>query len=201
MIEQFISAVAERSKSALPAEPGDYEKDGLLWCGKCNTPKQTRIEFDGRVIMPMCLCKCKAEALKAEEEERKRKEFAERVAAMRRTAFSERMMADWTFANDDMTDQKITGIMKRYAEHFDEMRKTGEGLLLYGSVGTGKTYAACEVANALIDRGIPCLVTNFARIANTLQGIQHKQDYIDDLNSYSLLVIDVKIVINVAYFK
>lgn len=55
----------------------------------------------------------------------------------------------------------------------------------------GKTYAACEVANALIDKGYPVLVTNFARITNTIQGMyEGKQDYIDSLNEFQLLVID-----------
>ena len=61
---------------------------------------------------------------------------------------------------------------------------------MWGEVGTGKTFAACEVANALIDKGYPVLVTNFARIANQLQGTFEKQEYIDRLNRYSLIVLD-----------
>ena len=60
----------------------------------------------------------------------------------------------------------------------------------YGSCGTGKTYAACAVANALIDKGISAKVTNFGRILNELQGTFDKQPYLDELNRYSLLVID-----------
>lgn len=43
-----------------------------------------------------------------------------------------------------------------------------KGLLLYGGVGTGKTFAAACIVNALIDTGRPCLMTNFARVLNTL---------------------------------
>jgi DNA replication protein DnaC len=58
-------------------------------------------------------------------------------------------------------------------------------------VGTGKTYLAASVANELISKGIPCLVTNFARIANEVQGMfEGKQQYYDSLNSFPLLVID-----------
>lgn len=95
------------------------------------------------------------------------------------------------FCNDDMANEKITKAMKNYVNNFPELLKGGKGLLLYGTVGTGKTYAACEVANALIDKGYPALVTNFARLTNTIQGMyEGKQEYIDSLNRYALLVID-----------
>ena len=62
---------------------------------------------------------------------------------------------------------------------------------MYGTVGTGKTFAAACIANALIDKGYPCLVTNFTRLINTLSGMYDgKQDYIDGLNRFALLVID-----------
>jgi DNA replication protein DnaC len=99
-------------------------------------------------------------------------------------------MRNWTFANDDLTNEKITKVAQRYVDNFHELRKSGKGLLLYGNTGTGKTFTACEIANALIDKGYPVLVTNFARILNTLQGTFEKQDYIDNFNGYQLLVID-----------
>ena len=190
-MDGLFESLVERSKHDIPAQQGDYEMDGLIHCGKCHTPKQTVIEFNGKKFKPFCLCKCEADRQKAEEEEARRIEREKEIARMRRTAFSERMMESWTFANDDLSNEKITNAMRRYAEKFSEMRERGKGLLLYGTVGTGKTYAACEVANALIDRGIPCMVTNFARLANTIQGLyEDKQEYIDSLSHYALLVID-----------
>ena len=46
------------------------------------------------------------------------------------------------------------------------------------------------IANALIDKGYPVLVTNFSRILSTLQGTFDKQEYLDSLNQFKLLVID-----------
>ena len=100
-------------------------------------------------------------------------------------------MQNWTFENDDMANERITKAMRNYVDNFADLKKHGKGLLLYGSIGKGKTYAACEVANALIDKGYPVLVTNFARLTNTIQGkFEGKQEYIDSLNQFQLLVID-----------
>ncbi len=189
-VEAFDSIVANSSKS-IPINEGDYIGDnGLLYCGKCNTPKQTEVKFQDEIRRPYCLCKCETEKEEAEEEEKKKAEFERKVNAMRKSGFPDADMLNWTFANDDMENERITKAMRKYVDNFSEFRKQGKGLLLYGNVGRGKTYAACEVANALIDKGIPVLVTNFARIVNTLQGTFEKQEYIDSLNKYALLVID-----------
>lgn len=46
--------------------------------------------------------------------------------------------------------------------------------------------------NALLEQGVPVLMTNFSRILNALSGLysEEKNQYIDSLNQYSLLIID-----------
>ena len=190
-LNAIVDVLEARAAEAIRAEENDYlGEDGLLYCGKCHTKKQTEINFFGQLRRPMCMCKCEVEKRDAEEAERKRIEFEKKVNELRRKGFPEADMRNWTFANDDHANEQITTAALKYVENFSELRKMGKGLLLYGNTGTGKTYAACEIANALIDQGYPVLVTNFARILNTLQGTFEKQEYIDSHNNYALLVID-----------
>ena len=190
-LNNFMDGIVANSYNTIKAEQGDYYDDeGLLMCGKCHTRKQTKVEILGKLRTPHCLCKCAAEKKKAEEEEYRRKQFEERVKEMRRVGFPEAAMRYWTFANDDLSNERITKAAQRYVDSFSELREQGKGLLFYGDTGTGKTYAACEIANALIDKGYRVMVTNFARILNTLQGTFEKQDYIDSFNRFHLLVID-----------
>jgi len=190
-IGQALGEMMKRSEEAYRIKEGDYiGENGLWYCGLCNTPKQTEITVMGEVYRPFCTCDCEKQKNEAEEEERKQREFADKVKVLRQSGFPDKEMQQWTFANDDMENEQITKAMKRYVDNFPELRKQGKGLLLYGSIGRGKTYAACEVANALIDKGYSVLVTNFSRVLNTLQSTFEKQEYIDSLNEYSLLVID-----------
>ena len=190
-IQQAVDNLIEKSKTAIQKNEGDYVgEDGLLYCGKCHTKKQTEVMVFGMKRHPMCLCKCETEKRDKEEAEKKKNEFEQKVKELRRVGFPECSMQEWSFANDDMSNSRVTNAMKKYVDNFEKMKKQGKGLLLYGSVGTGKTYSACEVANALIDKGYPVLVTNFARIINALQATFEKQDYIDSFNRFSLLVID-----------
>ena len=184
----YIDGLEKRAAESIKAEQGDYfGDDGLLMCGKCNTPKQTRVELFGGVRTPFCLCKCAAEARDREEAERKRVEFARRVKELRRVGFPESEMQDWTFENADGSNEKIMSAMKNYVANFDDLRQQGKGLLLFGTVGTGKTYAAACIANALIDKGCPVLMT---RIADVAQGIFDGKFTCHDFNKYPLLVLD-----------
>lgn len=187
----IMRGIEAKSAEKIKAEQGDYILDGLLHCGKCNTPKQCRITVLGNVRTPYCLCKCAVEERDREEAERQRIAFERSVKEMRRVGFPDDEMKNWTFDKDDGANEHITSVARKYVENFDTMRADGKGLLFYGTVGTGKTFAAACIANALIDKGFPCLVTNFARLINTISGMYDgKQQYIDGLNRFALLVID-----------
>lgn len=190
MFADYLKIIEARANERIKTEDCDYIEDGLLYCGKCRTPKQTRVEIMGKLLSPKCLCKCEKERRDREEEAERKKAFAERIKKYRKIGFPQSQMEYWTFENDDHGNEKLTNMAKRYVENFDDFCKDGKGLLLYGGVGTGKTYIACMIANALIDKGYPVLVTNFARILSTLQGTFEKQEYLDSLNQFRLLIID-----------
>lgn len=169
---------------------GDYKgEDGFWYCGKCHTPRQTRLEEDhnlkGSVVAVMCQC------MKDEfygEEKRRR---AEKIEDMRRKAFSDTAQHAWTFENDNGRNPKMN-VARRYCEKWETgIYPKNYGLLLWGGVGCGKSYMAGCIANGLIDKGIPVRMTNFAEIMNDLMGsMSGRNDYISRLCAASLLVID-----------
>ena len=191
-ITQAIEGIEKAAAERIKVEEGDYYgDDGLLHCGKCHTKKQTRVIILDKERTPMCLCKCEVEKREREENERRRVEFERRVKDLRRMGFPEADMQGWTFANDDGANEKISTVARNYAANFSRMREDGKGLLLFGKTGTGKSFAAACIANALIDKGHPVLMTNFARIRNTLQGLfDGRQEYLDSLNRFPLLILD-----------
>ena len=138
-----------------------------------------------------CLCKCETEERDRLEAERKQRELDSKIKRLKMNGFPESKMREWTFEADDGKNEKLITAAKNFVKNFDEFRRSGKGLILYGGVGTGKTFAAACIANALMDKGIPVLMTNFARIANTIQGMyEGKQEYYDNLNRYPLLILD-----------
>lgn len=189
---RIFDKIEDNAAHQIQTDTGDYMgDDGLLICGQCNTPKQCRVELFGRIRTPYCLCKCQVDKRDAEDAEIKRQERERRINKMRKMGFPDAEMQRCNFDLDDNQNPKITNAAKKYVENFKEIKKRGSGLLLFGNVGSGKTFMAACIANALIDRGYPCLVTNFARLTNTISGMYDgKQAYIDGLNKFDLLVID-----------
>ena len=57
---------------------------------------------------------------------------------------------------------------------------------------TGKSFIAGCIANALLDQGVPVMMTNFARFLNKLTDMYSgdRNAYINSFNSFPLLIID-----------
>lgn len=191
-LQPFIEGIERASKSSIKAEQGDYYgEDGLLVCGKCHTPKQVRCVMPFGEVTPMCMCRCEQEKRYQEEAERERRKLQERIARNRREAFPEADMGAWTFSNDDMSNEKVGTVARNYADNFKLMLEKHKGLVFFGPVGTGKTFYAACIANALLDKGYPVLMLDFDRIRNTLQSsFEGRQEYLDSFHRCPLLILD-----------
>jgi DNA replication protein DnaC len=175
-------------------EAADDYKDtetGLLVCGKCGTGKQKKISFLGKERMVGCLCKCAAEKLEQERAGREAEENLMRIRQMKSAGLQDKTFYHYTFERCDASQENAV-YARRYVEHFAEMAQTGQGLLFWGNVGTGKTFLAGCIANALLEQKIPVLMTSFPKILNALGGLYSagKNEYLASLNRYMLLVID-----------
>ena len=185
-----VSHIAKNASQLNKQNENDYYENGLLMCGKCHTPKQCRGFLFGVERTVTCICKCRAEELQAEREREEHEKRLARVQELRKAGFPERELQSQTFSHDDGADERTMRAMKNFVEHYDDFRRMHKGLLLYGNSGSGKTFAAACVVNALIDKGVACLMTNFGRVFNTLWGTEQKQAYLDGFNQFELLVLD-----------
>ena len=89
------------------------------------------------------------------------------VRRLKAEGFSDPAMLDWKFENDNGRSPQMCHA-HRYVEQWQTMRSENLGLLLWGGVGTGKSFLAGCIANALMEQEMLVRVTNFARILNEL---------------------------------
>lgn len=189
-MENVFNSIAEAAKSNMT---GGYMKDGLLYCEKCNTPLQTRIThpFTGKETVVGCVCKCKAAKIETEEQRRKQEERKARLERVRLGSFEDSDCASMRFSADDGKQPQLMRQLKRYADHFPTFKGKGQGLLLFGDVGTGKTFASACVANQLIEEGQSVLMVSFPRLIAKIQKDAYgKTDYISQIAKYDLLIVD-----------
>ena len=192
---EFTSVVGKLADKDNHA-PGDYQEDGLLMCGKCHTPKQRRQMLPVKIgevserLVPVS-CQCELEELERDKARMEMQEFRSWMRSLNnRFSVPDDTYQRFTFQMDDRRNAKVSNTCRRYVEKWPEMEQNNIGILFYGSVGTGKSFYAAAIVNALLDLQIPATVTNFPRLLNILQGTRERQACIDHLGSYRLLVLD-----------
>lgn len=176
-----------------PKEPGELEyqgDDGLLYCRNCHTPVQCRVKLWGRDKIVPCLCRCQQEAMAEKKRQDELLERQRRIRQLKATGIQEKHLLEWNF--DVAEDNKDIQMAKRYVEQWKKVKAENLGLLLWGDVGTGKSFVAACIANALLDQGIPVLMTNFSKILNQMGAMysEERYRYIASFSNYSLLILD-----------
>lgn len=189
----YLEPIIRAANTANKANPGDYYQNGLLMCCKCNTAKQTKVNFAGVVERIVgCMCACEQEKDRKEEALRKRREEMDKMERLRSVGITNQLFRDVSFEKDDGKNPGPMEKLRRYAEKWPEMQEKNIGLLLYGGVGTGKSYGAACIANRLIENLVPVLMTNFSSVLNAMYGfhVEDKNAYIADMMRYKLLILD-----------
>ena len=113
------------------------------------------------------------------------------MAMLRSEAFRDMPAALWRFESAAVTTPQLAKA-RGYAQNWDEFKKAGIGLLLFGNVGTGKSYAADCIANALIDRLESVLFVGMSDVVNRMQGNfgTDRDSYMTSLMRPELLILD-----------
>lgn len=190
----ILSAIIDTTET-LNSAPDDYidPSDGLKYCGKCHTPKEAfypaDLQAQGFTKHPV-MCKCADERREREEAKRREYERMSYMTMLRSEAFRDMPAASWRFDHAVVTPQLVKA--KEYAANWDSFKQDGIGLLLFGDVGTGKSYAAGCIANALIDRMESVLFVGMADVVNRMQGNfgADRDRYIKSLMRPDLLILD-----------
>lgn len=172
-----------QAEAAQTADPGDYVVDGIRHCGRCRQPKQYWVSaFDRKYLMPI-MCRCQEER---QERERIQREIWRRET--RREGIVDHTFHNWTF---EISDEPLD-FAHRYVDGFEKYRRDNTGLMLLGPRGTGKTFAAACIANALVDRGYTVHMANALALVDKMRNFysEERQEFLQSLDWNDLLIID-----------
>ena len=190
MMKELAEILIEGVRYSFDPET-EYMKDGHTYCKTCHERKDGEVKnlMDMKFIFKNN-CKCDRERL----EKQKQREKEQEIERLKRSCFIS--MSQWAYTFDNYKGEKDKSyiIAKNYVKEYEQMKKENIGLLFCGTVGSGKTYLACCIANALIEEYmIRVKIRNFAQIINDLQksGFDlDKNDYIESLTNVSVLILD-----------
>lgn len=190
--EKVLASIADSAGSL----PDDYiGSDGLLYCGQCNTRKEREIIwFDGKPKKVPVMCKCRAEEERLKKEQMQKEEEMRsiqraKISSMMDDTFRTACFANYQIRNGNERHLKVA---KNYCIEFSKMYERNQGLLFWGTVGTGKSYTAACIANYLLEANTSVVMTSFVRILQEMQGFDREREetFTNKLNSVKLLIID-----------
>ena len=186
----MFKAIIEGMAMNMHSLDSDYEKDGLIYCGNCNTPKQIYVEALKR-NMPTS-CKCRREQLKREEELAEKIKKQRQIDRLRQASLLGERYQNALFENTDKTHSEKFAVIynrcRKYCEVAEAVLKKGTGIYLFGSKGTGKTRLTACMGNELMSNYYTVLYTNFAEISKKI--LTSKDDFIEQLAKIDFLFID-----------
>ena len=190
MNEELQSAILQMNARAAPKQETYVAKDGLRYCGNCHTPVQCRVMLLGAMRTVNCLCQCQKEERKRQKEAEETKIRMQAVRRLKSAGIQEKLLRDWRFEEAEETESIRWA--KNYVSHWEQVREENLGLWLWGDVGTGKTFVAACIANALLEKGVPVLMTNFSKILNQTGSLysEERVQYFASFHRYPLLIID-----------
>lgn len=135
------------------------------------------------------ICTCEYEKRQEAERTIKRLERQSRIDYLKRRHLPEKRLHGFTFDTDDRSKSEASIICRRYVDRWQTVKENGYGLLLHGNVGTGKTFYAACIVNAMIEKGIAAELTTITRLINTI-AIENRDVALAELNRLPLIVID-----------
>lgn len=186
-----VLPIAESGAERL-AEGDHIGEDGLVYCGKCGSKKQLRVKFGDKTHVVRCVCKCESKELEEKKRQEEYEEQMRRINRLKEASMMDKKYREVTFEKYEVREEnkKVFEMAKKYAGRFQDMYKKNQGLLLYGPVGTGKSFTAACIGNYLLNNAKPVIMTSFVKILQDIWENDREAEYITILNSASLLIGD-----------
>lgn len=160
-----------------------YSRNLPVWTLETPCPECDRIETERR------------RQVEAEDAERKRRmEWRAKLDSANIPA----RFAPCTFENyiaRSAQQKKALTIVRSYFDRFDEIRKTGTNLILYGAPGCGKTHLASALATSLLKLNKKVLYMQTAELIREIRDTWGKSDkseiaLIEKFKKVDLLILD-----------
>lgn len=139
------------------------------------------------------MCLCEREAKEARDARLKYEAEQRAMERVQKLSLMDARLKNVTFSSFSVTDdnRRAFKIAKGYVKNYDLMVCRGKGLLFYGGVGTGKSYLAAAVANELIAKKHPVVMTSFIKLLEELRNTgEDTAEYLSRVNKADLLIID-----------
>ena len=198
---EIFDIFTDASEKAGNIHDGKYiytGSDGLRRCKVCGRKLETILHFKSPALEHMdgmkvnCICLCDKERIEKAHKEMQELEKQTESPIRRAECFKSKEMQEMTFDKDDSASTKASQTVRKYVNNYETGILTGKvkWLFIYGGFGTGKSFFAACVANALIDKGYTVRMGTGADFESEIFTASDKAAAYQKLLDYDLLILD-----------
>ena len=188
-------------KNVVTQVQNKVEKE-VLMCEKHGEYEGFIMPCEGKDIKSICP-QCLQDEIDLTREERE-KEQRDLIARARIKAIFERssfpkIFKDISFDDYVPADEKAAEVlsrMKKYADHFEQVRKIGSSVIFLGGTGTGKSMLSAAVGNAVMSKGFTVLYITCPQALSLIKRSWAKNseisqdEYLEKFKKPDLLIMD-----------
>ena len=165
-----IKDILENMTTAAPEMEDYIGEDGLLYCGKCHTPKEAYFpegkELFGRDRHP-AECDCQRAAREQRQAAEEHRRHVEAVENLKQGLLPTQPCSNG-HSRTTTAETRRPGLPGGMRSIGKKCRPKTSAACSGGTSGTGKSYLAGCIANALMEKEVPVYMTNFAVILGDL---------------------------------
>lgn len=178
---------------------GVVAADGMEYCAVCGEPLMLALTFSGAIAESLGTtryvprnCQCMRDMFAAEDEAREKEKQAEEIRRRKRECLLYNKYRESTFAVDDGRNPKIRNMCNGYVSKPMEILNQNLGLAFIGTNGTGKTFWASCIANALLDAGATVLMTTLKQLIYDMTANygENRESTIRKIQTVQFLILD-----------
>lgn len=171
---------------------GIYYINDIAHCSECKEPLEIKRMYLGKMRKLPVICNCRKKEVEEFEERQKKRRHEEYINSIKNIGIPDEEYRKWRFAADDMRMPKITNVCKKYYMKWDYVYTQNHGMILHGDTGTGKTFYAACIANALAERGVNVLITNIPTLITKMSHDfeREKEEVLERISKVPLLILD-----------
>ena len=180
----------------------NINREKLEICKICGEPTQylVNIPLMNKQFLAHINCRCERKKLEIQRENEIKQEKLSKIAELKNLSLISKRYENVSFESTqtghNSSFDKAFERCKRYCENHRKVYENGNGIYLFGAKGTGKTHVTACIANELLKKCVPVLLTNLFEISKAVKSTfqngfhESEREFLERFEKVSFLIFD-----------